>query len=34
MKHLQEVEKQVIYITKALCRGRFKSLKIGFYLQR
>ena len=29
-KHLQEVEKQVICITKALCRGRFKSLKIGY----
>ena len=33
LEHLQEVEKQVIRITKALCRGRFKSLniKIGFY---
>ena len=30
LEHLQEVEKQVIYITKALCRGRFKSLKIDF----
>ena len=29
-QHLQEVEKQVICITKALCRGRFKGLKIGF----
>ena len=33
LEQLQEVEKQVIYITKALCRGRFKSLKIGFYVQ-
>ena len=29
LEHLQEIEKQVISITKALCRGRFKSLKIG-----
>ena len=31
LEHLQEVEKQVTCITKALCRGRFKGLKIGFY---
>ena len=34
LEHLQEVEKQMICITKTLCRGRFKSLKIGFYVQR
>ena len=34
LQHLQEVEKQVICITKALCRGRFKSLEIGYNVQR
>ena len=33
VKRLQEAEKQVICITKALCRGRFKSLKIGYNFQ-
>ena len=34
LEHLQEIEKQMICITKALCQGRFKSLKIGYNVQR